>query len=379
MALEGELTVDLIVEGERVRAARVTSTRRVDACRSLVGLPVAAALQSVPLLFGVCAEAQGAAAREACEVALGAPASEDRRAARELRLACEAIDSHALQVALKWPEVFGGTPAVAPLRALRQRTAALRRVATEPARAGRGAARAEARALRAHLSGLLGAQLPADPEALGRWSDGEGVAQRAVATLRREGLSDFGQPAVQLLPALSAGWIEARLAADPAFERLPVYEGLPAEVGVLARRSASEGAHPLVSALVARHQHGLLTRFVARVAELEALGARVCELAQNLRASLEIELAERFSGRGAAVVDTARGPLAHVVRIEEGRVAGWRVVAPTEWNFHPAGALVVGLRGAQDLQGLRRHAGWLVNELDPCVGYEVRLRGAANA
>ena len=77
-------------------------------------------------------------------------------------------------------------------------------------------------------------------------------------------------------------------------------------------------------------------------------------------------------------MQTARGLLLHRATVTEGRVAGYQIVAPTEWNFHPQGALVRGLEGAAatDAMALERDARLIVQALDPCVACRVEVAGA---
>jgi Ni,Fe-hydrogenase I large subunit len=65
----------------------------------------------------------------------------------------------------------------------------------------------------------------------------------------------------------------------------------------------------------------------------------------------------------------------HRIAIQAGRVADYRILAPTEWNFHPQGAAALGLATLPDADDatLRRLAGLFVTALDPCVAYDVRL------
>jgi len=60
------------------------------------------------------------------------------------------------------------------------------------------------------------------------------------------------------------------------------------------------------------------------------------------------------------------------------RVEAYRIVAPTEWNFHPDGALVRGLidRPAADADTACRDAALLVQALDPCVAYAIEVAHA---
>jgi len=79
------------------------------------------------------------------------------------------------------------------------------------------------------------------------------------------------------------------------------------------------------------------------------------------------------NGEGLAAVETARGMLLHRARLVDQHVADYQIVAPTEWNFHPAGALATGLLGLESsddvqLQGAARLA---VHALDPCVAFRV--------
>ena len=59
----------------------------------------------------------------------------------------------------------------------------------------------------------------------------------------------------------------------------------------------------------------------------------------------------------------------HRVTLEGGRIGAYRIVAPTEWNFHPDGAFARGAVGmaAADAAALERGVRWLVSSLDPCV------------
>ena len=82
---------------------------------------------------------------------------------------------------------------------------------------------------------------------------------------------------------------------------------------------------------------------------------------------------------GIAAVQTARGLLLHAVRLEDERVADYRIVAPTDWNFHPDGALARGLLGleVEDATTLVQRAGLAVLALDPCVAFRIEVAGHA--
>ena len=84
---------------------------------------------------------------------------------------------------------------------------------------------------------------------------------------------------------------------------------------------------------------------------------------------------EPGGGIGVAQVEAARGRLIHAVLMAGERVDRYRILAPTEWNFHPEGAAARGLAKIAASGGERRAhlARLFVTAVDPCVGYDVRM------
>jgi hypothetical protein len=215
----------------------------------------------------------------------------------------------------------------------------------------------------------------ADLPALDNWI-GEAATPAAclLGAVQREA-ADLGAPraasVVPLLPPFEGGTardVLDALDADAHFECAPHLDGRPAETGALARLQS----HPLVAAVEEAHGRSVLTRLVARITELARLAA-------GRAAPTPLLGARRLGdGRGLGWVETARGLLLHVIDIAHGRIARYRIVAPTEWNFHARGALAAGLEGLQasDESALRRRADWLVQALDPCVTYRLEVTRA---
>ncbi|OQW75513.1 MAG: hypothetical protein BVN35_07570 [Proteobacteria bacterium ST_bin11] len=112
----------------------------------------------------------------------------------------------------------------------------------------------------------------------------------------------------------------------------------------------------------------MLPRFVAVLFEVAAIP-------QGLKPSLGTMSTYAADGIGLAQVQAARGLLIHRLALSQGRVYDYRIVAPTEWNFHPDGVLAQGLKSLQadDADGLRQRAEWLINAVDPCVQYRLVL------
>jgi hypothetical protein len=158
------------------------------------------------------------------------------------------------------------------------------------------------------------------------------------------------------------------LAEDTGFATRPLWLGLPAETGAWTREPALRGGRTTDAAHEAdRAPDTVWLRLASRIADL----ARVACDEQALRHGC-LALG---GGEGIAWSEMARGLLVHWVRLEPGadhpalaRVETCRVLAPTEWNFHPDGGLAqwlrIGTPAAADV-ALAAAA------LDPCVEFEV--------
>ena len=83
-------------------------------------------------------------------------------------------------------------------------------------------------------------------------------------------------------------------------------------------------------------------------------------------------------GEGMAWTEMARGLLVHWVRLEGAaheRVAAYRVLAPTEWNFHPHGVLASALQALPAGAAANDAAARLAVAFDPCVRFRMASEG----
>jgi len=376
---EGHVAVRLAVAGGRVRAARVLVHRPLGAAAALTGKTVSEALALVPLLHSVCGTAQGIAALSACEAALGLAPAPAHVAARTLLTMAETLTSHAWQVFMDWPQRLGEAPDTRQIAALRAAASGVLPAlypARDSLRPGGAALQPNREALAVALARLeaqvtqsvLGAvPFPHDPEGLAAWA-AEGLTPAARVLRRALARPGFGASDVAPLPDLPADWFAARLSADPGFPARPHRDGEPAFTGALARMALQ----PPITELLESHGAGLAAHVAARLAEMAALPGRMAELLDEL-APAGAGVEHTAPGAGTGVVETARGRLAHWVRLAEGRIAEYRIVAPTEWNFHPDGPLTRGLTGVPAGPTLPDDAGLLIAAIDPCVAFSLDI------
>lgn len=163
---------------------------------------------------------------------------------------------------------------------------------------------------------------------------------------------------------------------DPAYSwcKAPRLMGVPVECGALARQVID--GHPLARDLSAKGG-GVLARVGARLLEI----ARIQLLMEEL--AFSIDPAERFmvqgdlptEGEGVGLAEAARGALGHWLRIENGRIANYQIIAPTTWNFSPRdsngvpGPLEAALVGAPVMPGEETPLSvqHIVRSFDPCM------------
>ncbi len=384
-------------------AVTIDSSRLVGASRVFIGKGPAETVATLPSLFSVCATAQAAACVSACEAALGQTPSATLMGARRLLVDVETAREHLWRLLLDWPGLLGEGPRGPAMARVMGACGQLRSALAaggDPLVLGTPGLQPDLAAATVALTALadvatsqvLG-QVPPDwlaatPTAteLGHWAAAtDTAAARLLRLVASQGWSAVGRSPVPALPPLSSAALEARLGGPGAddFIAAPLWAGAPAESSPFTRQSGQA----LVADLTREQGNGLLTRLAAQLVELAVILAglpvRLAALAAGgdgpgeKANGIDGGAAEASlpDGVGLAQVQAARGLLVHRVAIQAGRVADYRILAPTEWNFHPQGAAALGLATLPDAddETLHRIGGLFVTALDPCVAYDLRI------
>jgi hypothetical protein len=381
-----------------VHGVELSSTRPQVAQRLMAGREPAQAAELAGLVFSLCGRAQRVACELACAAADCVPADPEADRVRTRRVLMELAQEHAWRLLLDWPECLPDRRDLAPDRvglvALRQATAEPMpgprpRPEPEPEPGSRRVPHTDPLADR--LEGLVADWLGLAPSAwlaldlagLADWSArGETLLARLFRTLG-EG-PDPGASTCPLLPQLGRlgpeglADLAGRALCDPEFCARPRWAARPAETGAVARGASRR---PLRDWIEARGR-GLGARMLARLVELALLPEWLRGLS-GAGGGGPSWLGARSLGNGVGVgaVETSRGLLLHAVRLIDGRIADYRILAPTEWCFDPLGPLIESL-GGLDWEGphpapdLERLARLVVRSLDPCVAFGLELRDA---
>jgi coenzyme F420-reducing hydrogenase alpha subunit len=366
MSVEGHVRVLARFADGRISSVAVTSQRPLAADRLLSGRTPDEALAILPNLYAVCGRSQAVVAAAALAAAQGQAVGLAIHRRRERELAAETAAEHAFRLLLDWPRLSGHEPDVALLSRIRSLLSSA--TASE---SSWGVARDALIGMTE--SRILGLAL--DPW-LEQFSAAEWLAwARSGGTETARMMAAFSAlPAWQAMqtPLLSrpargtfVDGIARRALAEPGFAALPVLDGVPAECGPLARGMRLAAIRDLT------RRDLLVARAFSRLAEFGQV-LREETLAGRL------EAASLGPGIGAAMGEMARGLLVHAVQVEDGRISHYAIVAPTEWNFHPRGALYRELEGrpVHDAGQARRALELAAATLDPCVALEAELRDA---
>jgi hypothetical protein len=327
--ISGALRILARVRDGKVAELRIVSPR-VDPSAVFIGRTPEQAAALASHLFSLCPMAQSIAAR----AATGLPA----QANEALALLAERLAEMLRASLIDWP---GEAPAPEAIAALRDGLALLRRIGAE----GGGADAAPLREALARLG--LGA------------ADGF-CARRMAEALADECAMKLRPCKTDVLTAAHDREVVAACWADKAYSRAPALPGRRMETGLAARRNV---------------QGGLAARLAAREADMIETAAALEAILNGAPAPKTLEtLVTR--GAGFAAVDSARGRLHHACRLDaDGRIADYRIVAPTEWNFHPDGPFARMLIGGDIGEGAdaKRRIERLAFVFDPCIKAEAEI------
>lgn len=341
----------------------IASSRPMLASRVARGRLAAELPGTLGALFTLCAHAHRLTARRAVAAAMGEPAVSTP--AERLALQAGTAREHVLRIAHDWHRLLPGAPAAEPT--LRLRSCPLWRddldasdqLADLPAwLAHHWLAEPVASWLAAQRVDPIGwaphwCEITDTP--LARLLRSQRAAMQSIATAQRP---------LRLLdtPLATMPHLARRMAEESDFCAQPDWLGASAETGPWTR-AADAACAPI---------HNAWMRLVARLVDLLqlALPAGRDRLAEG---ALPLG-----PGEAVAWTEMARGLLLHWVRLsDEGegspqgpRVADCRVLAPTEWNFHPHGVLAQALANLSG-EALAEQAARAAVAFDPCVEFDV--------
>ena len=364
----GALSIVAEIADERVCSVRVVSSRPTHLTRLFIGRPA----DEIPVLaeriYSLCGLSHAIAATRAIGAAQGASSRARSNQAQSIALLSERISEllrSSLTLALHENSAMrldaGAMRPLAEVFSLTRDLLALAKSNRLSTASDRDALKSivDKIGARARILGLPDPDMLGVRPAAGSWfgrSWREIVRGESLAACVPDALDADDDPAV-LAGLRSHG---------EAFAAAPSLPGRAPETGAFAR-------------------HWRKTDFYAGAATAR-LGARMFDLSDCLERLSRAAAGEETrqdeahgvapaAREGFAAVETSRGRLGHWTRLSrDGKIEDYAVVAPTEWNFHPAGPFVAAVLGARMSRAKAAASiSRLAGLFDPCVAYRVEV------
>lgn len=321
----GRIVVEYSVNEGVVTEASVRSVRPVSLASHFAGRPIEQTIEAVGLVNAVCGVSHAAALTFAAATAGNRTIAPEEAERWQVRLAAERIAEHLRELARLAP--------VAAFPVVRDALEVVRKAART------GLAGDESRVISAAF----------------------GLAPDWLPTLPKHPSSP--DPLTESDDAA----VIAALEADASFASLPTLQGRHPETGPQVRLGWS-AAEPG-------------TTDTARLVEAEeALGILLNGAHGNAAFRNWLTASRTQNHTGYASVESPRGRLYYFVVVQgDGRLRDARVVAPTEWNFHPDGPFARALAGFRPEGDAATAIARLAAQFSPCVAVDVVPKGAINA
>ncbi len=387
-----QISLKIYVQNAQVERVGIESSRTTMAAKILEGKSPKEACKLLPLLFSLCRTAQLQAGLAAFEEALGYIPSPAHQTARQILLTCEGISEHLTRILVDWAALAGVESDMATLRDLRTQLSAFNQYLFKDGMTdtiGGPKLSKESTALKETISGL-NAQIDqlvfaqtadcflslSTASDFADWMASQKTAPMKCLTIWQEnGLLEGNWPTPRLLPTLQEALIKKEMDGDhaDAFIAQPTFEDTPAETGPFARQLS----HHLIKDMVSTHGSGPLSRFAAKLIDLAYMSVELRNLADRLEQEHDLFHTKALHC-GVAKVEAVRGQLCHHICLdpETDIIQRYRILAPTEWNFHPDGPLSAALVGTDgtDLNKVEQRARLAVLALDPCVASQIVVK-----
>ena len=334
----GAISIKAAVADGHLRSVQIVSSRPLTVSQLFIGRPADEAPVLAGRLFSLCGLSHNVAANLAVAAAKGQPMAVKPFSRAVL---AERIGDYLRALVIGWPDAgIAGLLQPSEVVPVRDALAACRDLVT-----GSTIGSDRIRRVIDNLAIL----------------DGDSLLKRALGVLPDDQTLLAVKPdALTVDDDLAV--IEAAIQQGEAFAANPYLPGRSVETGAYAR--CSSFVTPRGQALASRME----ARLVDLVQAVHGLDAETAEVAQ---------CGSPRTGQGYGVVESPRGRLYHWAKLDKaGMVIDYKIIAPTEWNFHPNGPFVSALLGAKLGTGeqAQKLVTWLAALFDPCVAFRVSVQ-----
>ncbi len=392
--IEGQLDINLYPQRKNGARVELSSSRPLYAANIFVGKTPEQVLSIIPLLFSICGIAQSRAALTAIEQNLEIDNNHELETARDMLVLVENAKEHLFRLFIDWPKLFELKISNDKLPYLGKmlddfKTALFQHGVAFNLNAKLNVSFKNTGQLIDKLDQTLQQHVfcqntqdwlkITNIQSLHNWAQqGDSIAAKSIRIICQQGWASQGLTDCQQLPVLDEKHLleQFNFSSAQQFIEQPQWHGHCYETTALTRQFEQ----PLIQALHKEFHSTLITRWVARLVELASTPQRLRNMLQQLinnDTQADEKHTNKKTTKGLAQVEAARGRLIHRVEIEHNIISNYQILAPTEWNFHPQGLVAKSLdsllASGNSKDDLKKLAHLLINAIDPCVGYQLRI------
>lgn len=367
---EDRILIRVRLGNEAVKTIEIEARQHLRASRLLEGKTRDEALRLLPMIYHVCARAHSFAAIQAFSAA--SRETMTNIWIYQLLVLAETCREHVRRIFIDWPTLCGENPDIEMVLKIQQYLQQFEKAVLTLSNATMKKLPKE---LVLHIENLRGLLKPLEDEITGMRAN-RTVVSDVIQAMHEQKITTIGRSDVACLTIheVDTDYLADELQRESAenYIAAPHLHRQVYETGPLARMRDQA----FIKGLSDCYGNGLLTRFCATVQELGVASNMMLDLLRgqgtNLRLHKSIALSEQ-SGMGG--VEAARGFLWHKVEMKKDRITSYQILAPTEWNFHPRGALFRGLQGMrfQAKNQVHKLVSMIATALDPCVSCAIEV------
>ncbi|MCP4980263.1 MAG: hypothetical protein GY935_07180, partial [Gammaproteobacteria bacterium] len=387
--IEGQIVIDMHSHNNKVVSVEIQSSRPLQVQGILIGKSPHQVLSMIPLMYNICGIAQARTSLLAIQRCLSIELDPAMEIARDMLVLVENAREHLFRIFIDWPKLLELNRDIprppTSIHLIREFKQAL----FTDSKAFELSSQLKPNSiyllelikqleleLQQKVFGISTQDWLAisDVDGLDQWmNENDGLAAGAIRAISDQGWNSQGYSDCPHLPQLDAGNLLKRLDTVDADEFIayPDWQGSLYETTVLTRQQN----HGVIPELTRKFGNALATRWVARLHELASIPQQLKQLLLQLEQNHQATIADTGRRPGIAQTEAARGRLIHRVKINRDRISQYQILAPTEWNFHPRGLITksLGNISANSARQLEQLAGLIINAIDPCVGYTLRI------
>ncbi|MCF6318347.1 MAG: nickel-dependent hydrogenase large subunit [Proteobacteria bacterium] len=368
--IEGQINIDVFRQNSIVTEVKVTSSRPLHAAQLLLGKTPEQALTIVPLLFNICGIAHAYNARKVLHLD-----NHENDNLYKLLVLAETLKEHLLRIFLDTPKLLAIKASNADLPFISQIVNKLKGLILSKD------CKQSIKQFIDEIEGYLKKHVfkqsinqwlkLTSTKSLLNWAkQTDTISAQSIAEIHSNNWQHQGHSEIKALPKLPAQELLHKLNDNTAkdFIAYPTWNKQPHETTPLTRQLDKA----LMQDVLARYNGGLLARWLARLLEIAQIPSQIRALLTEPTDNTEQNTI------AIAQVEAARGRLIHRAEVTDNIIQNYQIVAPTEWNFHPRGLIVASLQNinTNSTDEYSKIAHLMINSIDPCVGYQLRVMNA---